>query len=227
MEIKAGHSTLKGVHDEVFLSGIAYLTNACDGVENLHISIYSLTEQRFLYNNAGLKKMMADQSDKLLAQGWNYWYALIGEDERPSVKRSLKELFSSSNFQNPFFIKYHILNEKGATIYLRHEILRHCLGKQKLAINYFYDITEKEKLEAYLQHINTNSEPVNRPAQISPREREVLKLVGEGYSSKQIADQLFISNHTAISHRKNLIEKFNVKNTAQLIKRASRTLELW
>ena len=52
-------------------------------------------------------------------------------------------------------------------------------------------------------------------------------MVADGYSSKQIADKLFISNHTAISHRKNLIEKFKVKNTAQLIKRASRNIELW
>ncbi len=61
---------------------------------------------------------------------------------------------------------------------------------------------------------------------ISSREKEVLHLIGEGYSSKQIADMLFISNHTAISHRKNLIEKFQVKNTAQLIKKASKVMEL-
>jgi DNA-binding CsgD family transcriptional regulator len=57
---------------------------------------------------------------------------------------------------------------------------------------------------------------------ITEREKEVLRLVSKGYSDKQIADQLFISNHTAISHRKNLIQKFGVKNTAELIKVASK-----
>lgn len=61
---------------------------------------------------------------------------------------------------------------------------------------------------------------------ITPREQEVLKLIAHGYSAKQIADKLFISIHTAINHRKNLIEKFGVKNTAELILKASRTFVL-
>jgi len=58
--------------------------------------------------------------------------------------------------------------------------------------------------------------------QLSERELEVLRLIASGYSSKQLADKLNISNHTAISHRKNLLEKFRVKNTAELIKEASK-----
>lgn len=58
---------------------------------------------------------------------------------------------------------------------------------------------------------------------VTPREMEVLQLVAHGFSAKQIADKLFISIHTAINHRKNLIEKFKVKNTAELILRASKT----
>lgn len=54
---------------------------------------------------------------------------------------------------------------------------------------------------------------------ISDREREVLYLVAHEKTSKEIADQLFISNHTAISHRRNLMEKLDVKNTAGLVRR--------
>lgn len=59
---------------------------------------------------------------------------------------------------------------------------------------------------------------------ISPREREVLQLIGQGFSAKQIADRLFISTHTAVSHRKNLISKFAVKNSPELIKEASKLM---
>ena len=55
---------------------------------------------------------------------------------------------------------------------------------------------------------------------ISLREREVLHLIAFEYSSKEIAAQLFISIHTVISHRKNLLEKLSAKNTAGLIRRA-------
>lgn len=58
---------------------------------------------------------------------------------------------------------------------------------------------------------------------LSDREIEVLKLIANGLSSKQLASVLNISSHTAISHRKHLLEKFKVKNTAELIKEASKS----
>ncbi|MCB0567461.1 MAG: PAS domain-containing protein [Lewinellaceae bacterium] len=57
---------------------------------------------------------------------------------------------------------------------------------------------------------------------ISHREREVLNAIGEGLSSKEIAGQLFISETTVVTHRKNLMQKFQARNTAELIKKASK-----
>ena len=54
---------------------------------------------------------------------------------------------------------------------------------------------------------------------ISNREKEVLHLVAFEMTTKEIAAQLYISNHTAISHRKNLMEKLDVKNTAGMVRR--------
>ena len=55
----------------------------------------------------------------------------------------------------------------------------------------------------------------------SQREREVLDLLAKGKSSKEIADALFITERTVETHRKNMIEKVNVKNTVELIAYAS------
>jgi len=55
---------------------------------------------------------------------------------------------------------------------------------------------------------------------ISNREKEVLLLVAHEWTSQEIAQKLHISSHTAISHRKNLLEKFGVRNTAGLVRRA-------
>jgi DNA-binding CsgD family transcriptional regulator len=49
---------------------------------------------------------------------------------------------------------------------------------------------------------------------------EVLELISRGYTCQEIADKLFISIETVISHRKHLLIKFNVKNTAELIRTA-------
>jgi DNA-binding NarL/FixJ family response regulator len=53
---------------------------------------------------------------------------------------------------------------------------------------------------------------------ISRREKEILELIAEGFTNPQIAEKLFLSQFTVDSHRKNLLAKLNVKNTATLIK---------
>jgi DNA-binding NarL/FixJ family response regulator len=55
----------------------------------------------------------------------------------------------------------------------------------------------------------------------SQREKEVLELLAKGYSTKDIAKQLFITEKTVETHRKNMAKKANVKNTAELVAFAS------
>ena len=55
---------------------------------------------------------------------------------------------------------------------------------------------------------------------ITLKEKKVLELLGQGYSSKQIASSLYISEHTVETHRKNLLMKFDAKNAAELMKKA-------
>ena len=53
---------------------------------------------------------------------------------------------------------------------------------------------------------------------LSRREKEVLKLVAAGYSSKHIAAQLCISYHTVNTHRQKMIGKTNTTNTSELVR---------
>ncbi|HYV93631.1 MAG TPA: response regulator transcription factor [Chitinophagales bacterium] len=53
---------------------------------------------------------------------------------------------------------------------------------------------------------------------LTKREKEILKLVVEGLSTKQIADKLFLGEETVKSHRKNLMAKLNQPNVASLVK---------
>jgi DNA-binding NarL/FixJ family response regulator len=55
----------------------------------------------------------------------------------------------------------------------------------------------------------------------SQREKEVLELLAKGYSTKDIAKELFITEKTVETHRKNMSKKANVKNTAELVAFAS------
>ncbi|MBR1551346.1 MAG: helix-turn-helix transcriptional regulator [Muribaculaceae bacterium] len=52
---------------------------------------------------------------------------------------------------------------------------------------------------------------------LTAREQEVLNLLSQGYSSKEISQKLFISPNTVEYHRKQLLRKSGAKNVAQLI----------
>lgn len=52
--------------------------------------------------------------------------------------------------------------------------------------------------------------------ELSERERDVLVLVAKGYTNKEIATELFISPHTVISHRKNIVHKTGIRSVAGL-----------
>lgn len=55
---------------------------------------------------------------------------------------------------------------------------------------------------------------------VSRREKEVLLLIADGFTNAEIAEKLFISIPTVNTHRKSLLSKFGVSNTAELIKLA-------
>lgn len=52
---------------------------------------------------------------------------------------------------------------------------------------------------------------------ITDREAEIIRLVAEGHSNKEIADLLFLSTHTVTTHRKNIMNKLGINNTAGLV----------
>jgi two-component system, NarL family, response regulator NreC len=59
-------------------------------------------------------------------------------------------------------------------------------------------------------------------ASLSKREREILQLLAEGKTSKQIADELFLSPKTVENHRKRVMQKLDIHNVAELTKFAIR-----
>jgi len=58
--------------------------------------------------------------------------------------------------------------------------------------------------------------------QLTPRERQVLKLVAEGYSNKEIASALGVAVKTVMAHRANLMEKLGIHNHSKLVQFAIR-----
>lgn len=88
-------------------------------------------------------------------------------------------------------------------------IYKTILGEQFLCGKIAGSILE-EKTESTL---NYSCQGMN----ISEREMEIIALIAEGNSNKEIADKLFLSTHTITTHRKNIMNKLGVNNTAGLV----------
>lgn len=61
------------------------------------------------------------------------------------------------------------------------------------------------------------------PIHLSERETEVLELIAEGLTNGQVAEKLFLSAHTVTTHRKNIMSKLGVNNTAAIVMYAVKT----
>lgn len=62
----------------------------------------------------------------------------------------------------------------------------------------------------------------NEPPTLTRREKEILQLISEGFTNNDIATKIFVSAYTVDTHRKNLLSKFEVSNTAMLITKAAK-----
>jgi DNA-binding NarL/FixJ family response regulator len=62
-------------------------------------------------------------------------------------------------------------------------------------------------------HVDFSCAPVN----ISKRELEIIGMIAEGRTNSQIADMLFLSGHTVNTHRRNIMQKLGVNNTAAVV----------
>ena len=83
--------------------------------------------------------------------------------------------------------------------------------------SYLYPSAAAAVIEGY--RYQAEEEPYDA---LTAREREILKLIAEGHTSREIADMLFISLKTVLGHRAKIMEKLDLHNRTELVKYAIR-----
>lgn len=123
--------------------------------------------------------------------------ALSNHDQRSAIMKMLE------NGASGYLLKNASIEELVRGIYdaLQHQIV-------------FSDAIKEIIARPGLKHLNDI--PV-----LTAREQEILKLIASGITTRRIAEMLFLSKFTVENHRKNLLQKLQVKNVAALIKAAS------
>jgi len=85
---------------------------------------------------------------------------------------------------------------------------------------FLYPSATRLLLSRYLD--GNNPQEIDAFDKLSEREREVLKLTAEGYSSQEIADQLFLSPKTVETYRSRLMQKLNLHHRSEVVRYALR-----
>ena len=88
---------------------------------------------------------------------------------------------------------------------------------------YFYPSIARYLLNDYLRRVRSGREDRVHYDGLTDREREILRLIANGYSNRQIAEQLVISVNTVEAHRGHIMQKLNLHNRAELVRYAIRS----
>lgn len=85
---------------------------------------------------------------------------------------------------------------------------------------YLSPAISKTVITDYMHRVSTEYKPLE---QLTPRQREILQLIAEGKSTKEIAETLYISAKTVETHRMQLMDRLNIHDVAGLVRYAIRT----
>ena len=84
---------------------------------------------------------------------------------------------------------------------------------------FLYPTMTRKLVQDYLERVTGGGETEES---LTPREQQILRLLAEGYSNREIAKQLVISPSTVYTHRSSLMEKLDLSSRHELIKYARR-----
>lgn len=137
--------------------------------------------------------------------------AKIVRTEKLPTKIIFLTMFNQESFIKKVFeigVKGYILKDSAIT-----DILK-CI--EAVAEDNFY---LSPQVSHFLLTMNIKEKPAAKD-ELTQSEKKILKLIGQGKSSKEIAEELFISNKTVENHRSNICKKLNITGNSALLKYA-------
>ena len=209
---------------------------------NSSVFIFDFCKKEHVFS-AGLYETLIDKNDKSAKGIFSFFnHTVHQEDSINLLKRWITSLklcyaISPTERKNYKIINdYRIKNGKGEYIRVidQHQVLElDAQGNIWLAVCFIDISPDQDKYTGVRSSIvnfktgelvwealeKTKEEHI--PIKLSPREKQILSLIKEGYLSKEIAEKLFLSVHTVNTHRQRILEKLNVGTSIEAIRYSS------
>lgn len=178
------------------------------------------------------------------ARGVKFWFSLIHPEDHSLVSERIIEAHEAlhTHYINgraavPMILRYRIKHPGGMYLKVRdsrfflsgngdgvvdHVLLRIELIDQLDSGAWILENLRREKKCHNMLAIAVGQQqPAGVPPRLTDREKEILRLIASGMSSKMIAGECRISINTVETHRRHLLQKLDVKNSMELIRKAS------
>ena len=179
-----------------------------------------------VYANSSAYSFLGVTEEEINRLGFKYILKLIHPENISSIYLLIKFYNDSNNKNNTFSHTYYLKSKNGwewTYASVKPAILNSDGGvKYLIGVGCSVDdlLKNKKQVSAFRKNINFLEDNTEKYLILSDREKEVLELICEEYTSKEIALRLSISALTVDTHRKNLIDKLGVKSSIGLVKYA-------
>ncbi len=200
--------------------------------------IADLRTSEYIYVTKNCEQIIGYTSDEVLQKGMQFGLNLIHPEDIQEylevVKTTWEFLLAVPSQKRKMYktsADYRVKTKTGSYIRVLQQntaLQTDSLGNILLLLMVITDISHLKKEKGMSAAIiSTENEgylvwdakDTNLKKQIafSKREREIIKLLAEGFSSKQIADRLHLSEYTISTHRRNMLDKTNLPNARALV----------
>lgn len=201
--------------------------------------VFDFPNKNFLYVSPGAKNLFGINPATFLPQEFvdrihpddishyvyiqelvaHFLFEHIDKNEIPKYKVSFQFRIKDAKENYRLFLHQAIAlsvdeNYNLSTVFVNHSIIDHITKINNKTVSFLH-LNGGESY--YGIHSLEDLEHVQSKLAISNREIEILKLISEGFSSKDIANYLYISLDTVRTHRRNILNKTNFKNLTQAV----------
>ena len=136
-------------------------------------------------------------------------------EEYPDLKVAALTMFDDEEYVQSMI-------DAGAKGFLLKNITKDVLDQALQAINSGKNYYSPELFDFFTKKVVREPRADEEEVQLTRREKEILQLICDGLSNKEIADKLFISERTVVGHKSNLLAKTNCKSSVGLLSYAIR-----
>lgn len=208
------------------------------------VSIVDLRTNRYAFVSDSVQSMLGVSPEQFQQEEFPQLLEyFVKEHEELFVKEIYPRLFEAmavdanpkKNDELLFSYVLKVKNHREENRWFKHQIKPVAFdknGQPVLAVKYVMDVTDCKKSEEATVQLDTEKNGQLRRKYklrfaspsvgelVSKRESEILSLIGDGLSNKEISEVLFISEHTVHTHRKNMLRKNGLANISQMLKLA-------